>query len=171
MGTNWYIDNGTEGDDYSLCPHIGKFTFRNGGLHFIFYKTKEFQLTQLLIMDGDAVAVNEAVRAIGAAQINEAIQQLEAVLPMLPPAQQQKIFSTPPGPSVPGGKPGRKVVVATNIAETSITIPGIRWVVGLTCWWERAVVPKKQIRLSCHARIEGANRRVAELQVYANRHC
>ncbi|CAE6514552.1 unnamed protein product [Rhizoctonia solani] len=40
----------------------------------------------------------------------------------LPPAQQQRIFdSAPPG--------GRKVVVSTNIAETSLTIDGIVYVV------------------------------------------
>ena len=42
----------------------------------------------------------------------------------LPPIQQQKIFSEAPGPKVPGGPPGRKVVVSTNIAETSLTIDG-----------------------------------------------
>lgn len=47
----------------------------------------------------------------------------------LPPAQQQKIFESPPGPKYPGGPAGRKVVVATNIAETSITIDGIVYVV------------------------------------------
>jgi len=47
----------------------------------------------------------------------------------LPPSQQQKIFDPAPGPRVPGGPPGRKVVVATNIAETSITIDGIVFVV------------------------------------------
>ena len=41
---------------------------------------------------------------------------------MLPAAQQQRVFKPPP--------PGcRLVVVATNVAETSITIPGIRYVI------------------------------------------
>jgi hypothetical protein len=35
-----------------------------------------------------------------------------------------------PGPAVPGGKPWRKVVVSTNIAETSPTIDGIVYVVN-----------------------------------------
>lgn len=47
----------------------------------------------------------------------------------LPPQQQQKIFSAAPGATVPGGQPGRKVVIATNIAETSITIDGIVYVI------------------------------------------
>lgn len=47
----------------------------------------------------------------------------------LPPSQQQKIFDTAPPPRVPGGPPGRKVVVSTNIAETSLTIDGIVYVI------------------------------------------
>eukprot|EP00934_Nitzschia_sp_Nitz4_P001506 Nitzschia sp. Nitz4//scaffold114_size70088//5036//7183//NITZ4_005967-RA/size70088-processed-gene-0.30-mRNA-1//-1//CDS//3329533393//1506//frame0 len=47
----------------------------------------------------------------------------------LPPEQQRKIFSDAPGPRVPGGPPGRKVVVSTNVAETSLTIDGIVYVV------------------------------------------
>lgn len=47
----------------------------------------------------------------------------------LPPAQQQKIFEPAPGPKFPGGPPGRKVIVSTNIAETSLTIDGIVYVV------------------------------------------
>ncbi|KAF2800918.1 P-loop containing nucleoside triphosphate hydrolase protein [Melanomma pulvis-pyrius CBS 109.77] len=47
----------------------------------------------------------------------------------LPPAQQQKIFNSAPPPLRPGGKPGRKCIVSTNIAETSLTIDGIVYVV------------------------------------------
>ena len=47
----------------------------------------------------------------------------------LSPAQQQRIFDPPPQPRRPGGTPGRKVVVSTNIAETSLTIDGIVYVV------------------------------------------
>lgn len=47
----------------------------------------------------------------------------------LPPEAQRKIFSAAPGPRTAGGPPGRKVVVSTNIAETSLTIDGIVYVV------------------------------------------
>jgi pre-mRNA-splicing factor ATP-dependent RNA helicase DHX15/PRP43 len=43
--------------------------------------------------------------------------------------QQQRIFDDPPRSTHPGGPPGRKVVVSTNIAETSLTIDGIVYVV------------------------------------------
>jgi pre-mRNA-splicing factor ATP-dependent RNA helicase DHX15/PRP43 len=47
----------------------------------------------------------------------------------LPPQQQQRIFDPAPPPRVPGGPPGRKVIVSTNVAETSLTIDGIVYVV------------------------------------------
>ena len=47
----------------------------------------------------------------------------------LPPQQQQRIFDPAPQPQTPDGPPGRKVVVSTNIAETSLTIDGIVYVV------------------------------------------
>ncbi|XP_054608545.1 pre-mRNA-splicing factor ATP-dependent RNA helicase DHX15 [Dunckerocampus dactyliophorus] len=47
---------------------------------------------------------------------------------MLPPLQQQRIFEPPPAKK-PNGAIGRKVVVSTNIAETSLTIDGIVFVI------------------------------------------
>ncbi|KAL4919767.1 P-loop containing nucleoside triphosphate hydrolase protein [Aspergillus aurantiobrunneus] len=47
----------------------------------------------------------------------------------LPPHMQQRIFDPAPAPRRPGGRPGRKVIVSTNIAETSLTIDGIVYVV------------------------------------------
>jgi len=46
----------------------------------------------------------------------------------LPPAMQQKIFDKAPPARANGGPAGRKIVVSTNIAETSLTIDGIVYV-------------------------------------------
>jgi pre-mRNA-splicing factor ATP-dependent RNA helicase DHX15/PRP43 len=47
----------------------------------------------------------------------------------LSPDEQQRIFDPAPPPQVPDGPLGRKVIVSTNIAETSITVDGIVYVV------------------------------------------
>ena len=47
----------------------------------------------------------------------------------LPPQQQQRIFDPAPSPRIPNGPPGRKVIISTNIAETSLTMDGIVYVV------------------------------------------
>ena len=47
----------------------------------------------------------------------------------LPPKQQQLIFDPAPPAARPGGPAGRKIVVSTNIAETSLTIDGIVYVI------------------------------------------
>lgn len=46
----------------------------------------------------------------------------------LPPQSQQRIFDPAP-PKRPNGAIGRKCVVSTNIAETSLTIDGVVFVI------------------------------------------
>ncbi len=73
----------------------------------------------------------EEIRASAAEMSGKDMAEL-VVYPLyssLTPAQQRKIFEKAPGPKVEGGPPGRKVVVSTNIAETSLTIDGIVYVV------------------------------------------
>lgn len=88
----------------------------------------------LLFLTGEE-EIEDAVRKIKL-ESDEMIREADAgpmtVYPLygsLPPAQQQRIFEPAPPPRRPGGRPGRKCIVSTNIAETSLTIDGIVYVV------------------------------------------
>ena len=88
----------------------------------------------LLFLTGEE-EIEDACRKISL-EADEMIREADAgplkVYPLygtLPPAQQQRIFDPAPPARKAGGRPGRKCIVATNIAETSLTIDGIVFVV------------------------------------------
>ena len=88
----------------------------------------------LLFLTGEE-EIEDACRKIRL-ETDEMIREADAgpmvVYPLygtLSPPQQQKIFDKAPAARTPGGRPGRKCIVSTNIAETSLTIDGIVYVV------------------------------------------
>lgn len=86
----------------------------------------------LVFLTGEA-EIEEACRKITAESdtLPKELGRLQC-LPLyssLPPKMQRRVFDAALAPSVPGGRPGRKVVVSTNIAETSLTIDGIVYVI------------------------------------------
>ncbi|KAI1646454.1 P-loop containing nucleoside triphosphate hydrolase protein [Daldinia loculata] len=88
----------------------------------------------LLFLTGEE-EIEDTCRKISL-EVDELVRETDcgpmAVYPLygtLPPHQQQKIFDPAPPPLKKGGRPGRKCIVSTNIAETSLTIDGIVYVV------------------------------------------
>ncbi|KAI9846552.1 MAG: DEAH-box ATP-dependent RNA helicase prp43 [Thelocarpon superellum] len=88
----------------------------------------------LLFLTGEE-EIEDAVRKISL-EADEMVREADAgplkvyaLYGTLPPAQQQRIFEPAPPPRKGGGRPGRKCIVSTNIAETSLTIDGIVYVV------------------------------------------
>jgi len=77
--------------------------------------------------------IEDAVRRLNRESSNFGAEAGElkclALYSTLPPAMQNKIFEPIGPPRIPGGLPGRKVVISTNIAETSLTIDGIVYVI------------------------------------------
>jgi len=85
----------------------------------------------LLFLTGEQ-EIEDAVRKLTqeCKKLGPAVGEVK-VLPLyssLPPAQQQRIFEPAP-PTKAGGPPGRKIIVSTNIAETSLTIDGVVYVI------------------------------------------
>ena len=72
-------------------------------------------------------SIREEVNKLGPEKVGPVV--VYPLYSTLPPRQQQDIFKPAPDPRMPGGPAGRKVIVATNIAETSLTIDGIVYVV------------------------------------------
>mmetsp|Transcript_4239 Transcript_4239/g.12510 ORF Transcript_4239/g.12510 Transcript_4239/m.12510 type:complete len:714 (+) Transcript_4239:205-2346(+) len=86
----------------------------------------------LVFLTGELEIEDVCARLRGEAQKLGPTRGDLAVYPLyssLPPRAQKRIFEPAPPPRHAGAMPGRKVIVSTNIAETSLTIDGIVYVV------------------------------------------
>jgi len=61
-------------------------------------------------------------------------------------AAQQKVFEPAPGPTVPGGRGGRKVVVATEVAETALALDNIVYVIDPGLARQRVYNPRIRLQ-------------------------
>jgi len=101
----------------------GESTYVDQAVEAVLELHQEEKAGDILVFMPTERDIRETVELIEARLRDISAKRPATVLPLfgrLAPSVQQRIF---------GEVPGRKIVVATNVAETSITVPGIRYVV------------------------------------------
>ncbi|PVF95206.1 P-loop containing nucleoside triphosphate hydrolase protein [Serendipita vermifera] len=110
--------------------------FVEASIHTVLHIHRSEEPGDILLFLTDEEEIKEACRRIEI-EANELRKQDKRIgglkcIPLYPSLsleQYQRIFEPPPPPRVPRGSPGRKVIVATSIAETALTVDGIVYVV------------------------------------------